>query len=228
MQKADEFSLKALQLGPNQAEAHASRSYALAMNGKYDEAEAEFRSAIKLDPQLYEAYYYAGRAYFANGKFRQAAETFAQAAAIRPDDVTATALRATSLRSVGTEEEIRAASEHSIKVAERYLVLNPDDVLAMSRVANDLICLGETEKGLKLVERAYSINPAVCRYNVACANMVAGNTERALNLLEEHAKAGGVHVDWLEADSDWDAVRDHSQYKAILEIARRPSRVTLA
>ena len=220
MQKADECSLKALQLAPNQAEAHASRSYALAMNGKYDEAEAEFMSAIKLDPQLYEAYYYAGRAYFANGKFRQAADTFAQAAAIRPDDVTAAALTATSLRSVGTEEEIKAACEHSIEVAERYLVLNPDDALALSRIANDLIFLGETEKGIKWAERAYSINPGVCRYNVACASMVSGNTERALDLLEEHAKKGGVHADWLEADSDWDGVRDHPRYKAILELAR--------
>ena len=50
--------------------------------------------------------------------------------------------------------------------------------------------------------------------------MIAGKTERALDLLEEHAKTGGVHVDWLEADSDWDAVRDHPRYKAILELAR--------
>jgi adenylate cyclase len=221
LQKADECSLKALQLAPNQAEAHASRSFALAMNSKYDEAEAEFKSAIKLDPQLYEAYYYAGRAYFANGKFRQAADVFAQAGAIRPDNFTATALRATSLRAVvGAEEEAREACEHSIKVAERYLVLNPDDALALSRAANDLIYLGETEKGLKWVERAYAINPSVCRYNVACAFMVAGDTERALDLLEEHAKTGAVQVDWLEADSDWEAVRDHPRYKEILEIAR--------
>jgi adenylate cyclase len=220
LQKADECSLKALQLAPNQAEAHASRSYALAMNGKYDEAEVEFKSAIKLDPQLYEAYYLAGRAYFANGKFLQAADTFAKAGAIRPDDVTAAALRTTSLRAAGVEEEARKACEHSIKIAEQYLILNPDDALALSRVANDLIYLGETEKGLKWAERAYSINPGVCRYNVACANMVAGNTERALDLLEEHAKAGAVHVDWLEQDSDWDAVRDHPQLNAILEIAR--------
>jgi adenylate cyclase len=98
--------------------------------------------------------------------------------------------------------------------------LNPDDALALSRIANDLIFLGKTEKGLRWAERAYSINPNVCRYNVACASMVVGNTERALDLLEEHAKTGGVHVDWLEADSDWDAVRDHPRYKAILELAR--------
>jgi adenylate cyclase len=219
-QKADEYSVKALQLAPNQAEAHASRCYALATNGKYAEAEAEFEAAIKLDPQLYEAYYYAGRTYFAQGQFRQAADAFAKAISIRPDDVTAASLLSTSLKSVGTEEELREAAEHAIKVAERYLALNPDDALALSRAANELVFLGESEKGLEWAERAYSINPKVCRYNVACTNMVAGNTERALELLEEHARAGAVFVNWLEQDSDWDAVRDHPRFKAILDLVR--------
>jgi adenylate cyclase len=220
LQKADECSLKALQLAPNLAQAHVSRGYALTLNGKYAEAEAEFKAAIELDPQLYETYYYAGRAYFAQGKFRQAADAFAQAGAIRPDDVTAATLRSTSLKAVGTAEEITQACKHSLEIAERYLTLNPDDSLAWSRAANDLIYLGEIEKGLEWADRAYSLSPNVCRYNVACTNILAGKSDRALNLLEEHAKAGGVHVDWLEQDSDWDSVRDHPRFKAILEIAR--------
>ncbi len=220
LQQADQCSLKALQLAPELAEAHASRSYALAMNSKYTEAEAEFKAAIELDPQLYEAYYYAGRSYFAQGKFRQAADAFTQAGSIRPDDVTAAAMMSNSLRSLGDEEEYIQACKHSVKVAERYLVLNPDDALATSRVANDLIALGEIEKGLEFAERAYTIGPHICRYNVACAHISAGKTERAFDLLEEHAKAGAVHADWLEQDSDWDSVRDHARFKAILDIVR--------
>jgi adenylate cyclase len=217
-QKADEYSLKALQLAPNQAEAHASRSYALNMNNKFAESEAEFKAAIKLDPQLYEAYYYAGRAYFAQGKFREAADAFASASAIRPDDITAATLRCTSLKSLGAGEELEQAAKHSRKVAEQHMALNPDDALALSRAANDLVSLGDEEKGLRWAERAYAINPGVCRYNVACTNMLVGNTERALDLLEEHARAGAVYADWLEQDSDWDEARDHPRFKAILEI----------
>jgi adenylate cyclase len=217
---ADQYSLKALQLAPDLAQAHASRSYALTINGKYTEAEGEFKAAIGLDPQLYEAYYYAGRAYFAQGKFREAVDAFSQAAAIRPDDVTAAALTSTSTRALGDSEDWKKACRHSIEVAEKHLLLNPDDALARSRVANDLIALGETEKGLEYAERAYSIGPNNCRYNVACANMVAGNTERALDLLEEHARSGGVHADWLEQDVDWEAVCELPRFKAILEIAR--------
>lgn len=220
LQKADECSRRALQLAPDLAQAHVSRGYALTLNGKYAEAEAEFKAAIELDPQLYEAYYYEGRAYFAQGKFRQAADAFAQAIVIRPDDVTAATLRSTSLKTVGTAEEITQACNHSLKVAEHYLTLNPDDALALSRAANDLIYVGETEKGLEWAERAYSLSPNVCRYNVACTHILAGKTDRALDLLEEHARAGAVHVDWLVQDSDWDSVRDHPRFKVILEIAR--------
>ena len=215
--KADEYSIKALQLAPNQAEAHASRSYALTTNGKYAEAEVEFKAAIALDPQLYEAYYYAGRAYFAQGKFRQAADAFTQAGIIRPDDVVAASLTSTSLQAVGTDEEIRKAALHGIDVSERYLELNPDDALALSRYATNLVGIGEIEKGLERAERAYAINPGVCRYNVACTFMLAGQTERALELLEEHALAGAVLLAWLEKDSDWDEARDHPRYKAIIK-----------
>jgi adenylate cyclase len=216
-QKADEYSLKALRLSPDRAESHASRSYALTMNGKYDEAEAEFQAAIKLDPQLYEAYYYAGRCYFAQGKFRQAHDAFKQAGAIRPDDVVAASLASTSLMATGSEEEMRKAARHSVGVSDRYLSLNPDDALALSRSANDLIYLGEIEKGLERANRAYAINPHVCRYNVACSHMITGHTERALDLLEEHAQAGALQLGWLDQDSDWDAARDHPRFKAILE-----------
>jgi len=221
-QKADEYSLKALRLAPNQAEAHASRSYALTMNGKYEEAEAEFKAAIKLDPQLYEAYYFGGRAYFAQGKYREAADAFTRAGVIRPDDVVAASMTSTALKALGSDEDevMQNASRHSVDVAERYLALNPDDALALSRIANDLIYLGETEKGLERAERAYTINPHVCRYNVACSNMIAGNTERALDLLEEHTRLNAVQLDWLEKDSDWDEARDHPRFKAILESLR--------
>lgn len=216
LEKADEYSLRALQLAPNLAEAHASRSYALMANGKYDEAEAAFKAASELDPQLYEAYYYAGRAYFAQGKFRQAADAFSQAGVIRPDDPTPFALRSTALNCLGSEDELVEARQRAIEVADRHLSLNPDDALALSRAANDLILSGQVDKGLQYANRAYALQPSFCRYNVACAHMLAGKTDRALDLLEEHARSGSVQIDWLLQDGDWKSVHDHPRFKAIV------------
>lgn len=217
LQAANECSRKALQLAPNLAEARASHGLALSINGKYAEAESEYESAIELEPQSFQGYYYAGRSYFTQGKFREAADMFVKAGAIRPDDVSAAALRSTSLRAVGTKEEKQEAAEHAANVARQYLALNPDDAMALSRGANDLIYTGDIDKGLEWAERAYAINKHICGYNVACALFLAGKTERALDILEECLRAKTIHRDWLEQDTDWDSARDHPRFKAVLE-----------
>ena len=221
LKAADECSLKALELAPGSAEAHAARCFALVLNSKFEEAIAESDKAIELDPKLYEAYYYRGRACFANGLFREAAEFFRKAGEIRPDDMGAATLQSTSTKAFGSEEEKRLAAMHAVEVAERYLALNPDDALAMSRIANDLIYLGEVEKGLDKARRAYRIDSNVCGYNVACAFVSAGEVEQALDYLEEHVDRQGVNIDWIENDSDWDDLREHPRFKALLSRLRQ-------
>ena len=215
--KADERSRHALSLAPDLAEGHASRGFALVVNAKHDEAEAEFKKAIELDPQLFEGYYYAGRASFAQGKHRQAADMFRQASAIRPDDVAAASLYQTAIEACGTPEEIRDASEHCIRVTERHIALHPDDALALSRGAGALVADGQVDRGLEWAERAYAINRKICGYNVACAFAKAGKTDRALELLAEHASGSNMDRSWLEKDSDWQAIRDHPRFREILE-----------
>ncbi|TDJ11424.1 MAG: hypothetical protein E2O64_03495 [Gammaproteobacteria bacterium] len=220
LQAADECSRKALLLAPDLAETHASRGYALAMKGEYATAENEYQSAIKLDPQLFETYYYYGRTCCAQGKFREAADMFAKAAAIRPDDVAAATLRVSALRANGAdvaELEFLEAVKRCADVTKQYLALNPDDALALSRAAVELISTGDIDKGLEWAERAYAINIDLCGYNVACAFVLAGKTERALDILEECRRSHIMHKDWLEHDSDWDTVRDHPRFKAVLK-----------
>jgi len=217
---AEQNSRKALQLAPSLAEAHTSRMMALIVGGKYEEAEDEFKLAVKLDPQLFEAYYYLGRVYFAQGKFDEAVDAFKQAQIIRPDSVTASTLLTTSLRSAGRKEEALESTRKSVVVAERHLSFNPDDALALSRGATDLIYMGEIDKAIEWAERAYSINPKVCHYNVACVFVLAGHIERALDLLEEHAQSSALDADWVMQDSDWDAARDHPRFGAIIESLR--------
>lgn len=219
VRKADESSRRALELAPELAEAHASRCFAMIAIGNYAEAEVAFKAAVERDPQLYEAYYYVGRAYFAQGKYREAADAFAQAGVIRPDDPTAACLRSTSLKNLGESDELLEAQHNAVEICERHLSLNPDDALTWSRAANDLIFTGQSEKGVKYAERAYSISPEVCRYNVACALALAGETERALELLEIHARKGAVQLDWLEHDSDWDELRELPKFEEIKTIA---------
>lgn len=214
--KADECSRHALRLAPDLAEAHASRGFALVVNSKHEEAEAEFKKAIELDPQLFEGYYYAGRAYFALGKHRQAADMFKRASAVRPDDVAAATLYQTAIEAFGTAQERREAAEHCVRIIERHMDLHPDDAVALSRGACALVASGQIDRGLEWAEKAYAMNPSPA-YNVACAFMRAGKTEHALNILAEHASRSNMDRSWVEHDVDWQAVRDHPRFRAILD-----------
>jgi len=131
------------------------------------------------------------------------------------------ALRSTALGNLGAGAELEQARPESIQVGERHLSLNRDDALTWSRVANDLILSGQPDRGVEYAERAYSISPESCRYNVACAFARAGKLDRALDLLEIHARKGAVPLDWLEHDNDWDKVRETPRFDEIRKTAMK-------
>src|SRR6478672_3792542 len=62
LRQADVASSKAIELEPDMAEPHVSRGIMLSLSKRFEEAEAEFETAIKLDPKSYEAAYWFGRA----------------------------------------------------------------------------------------------------------------------------------------------------------------------
>ena len=68
LKEADSASRKAVEIDPEDAEAHASRGLALSLSGKHEESDAEFKRAIELNPKLYEAHYLYARALFGLGR----------------------------------------------------------------------------------------------------------------------------------------------------------------
>src|SRR6185503_14927829 len=86
LQQGDAWSMNALELGPDLAEAHAARGLVLTLRGSFEAAQREFESAIALDPLLYETWYFCARVCFEKGQLTEAARFFEQAAALRPDD----------------------------------------------------------------------------------------------------------------------------------------------
>ena len=77
---------------------------------------------------------------------------------------------------------------------------------------------GAVEKGLELVGRAVAIAPEEpgLLYHAACAYSNMGRADEALDHLKRPVRAGYNHKAWLENDSDFDPIRDHQRFKAIL------------
>jgi TolB-like protein/Tfp pilus assembly protein PilF len=218
LDSADTASRKALELDPELAEAHASRGFAVSLSKRYPEARKEFETAIRLNPKLYEAHYLYARACFQEGKLEEAVRHYEDAASVRPEDYQALLLMTAPLKGLGREAEARDAMRQGLQVIERHLELNPDDARALYLGAGALIQLGDRERGLELTKRAFAIDPedSGVLYNVACNYAQLGQIEEAFKCLQKSIQNGFGHKEWLENDSDLDAVRGDPRFATLL------------
>jgi serine/threonine protein kinase/tetratricopeptide (TPR) repeat protein len=214
---ADTASSKALEVNPELAEAHASRGFALSLNRQYDAARQEFEKAIGLNPKLYEAHYFYARACMQEGKLDEAVRHFSEAARVRPEDYQALLLMIAPLRGLGRADDAKAALHQGQQILYRHLDLNPDDSRALYLGAGALMQLGEREKALEWATRARSANQSdsMVLYNVACVYALGSMVDEALECLDKAIQNGFGHREWLDNDSDLDALRGDPRFAAL-------------
>ena len=218
-QQADQASRRALELGPQLAEAHASRGLACLVGRRFDKAEAAFRKALELNPRLFEAYYYYARTRFHQGDLEMAAELFQKAADADPADYQSRCLRVQILRGTGHEALAIAEAREAVGVLEKYLEWHPDDARSLHLGAGSLIVLGQIERAKKWLRRALQLDPddPIVLYNVACNFATLGESEESLDFLEQAVEHGTVSSDWMRNDEDLVPLRDNPRYNALLQ-----------
>jgi serine/threonine protein kinase/Flp pilus assembly protein TadD len=212
-------SRRALELGPDLAEAHLAAGLVHSLSMRFTEAEREFEFALKLDPKLFEAFYHYGRARIAQGEFAEAAKLFERACALRPEDFQAPTFLGRCYASMGRQEEGEAMGRKALRLIDERLSLNPDDARASQLGATVAASLGLNDMARDYARRALTINPddPLLLYNVACMYSLLGNSNEALDCLEKAVDKGYGQKDWVEHDSDLDAVRELPRFKMIVE-----------
>jgi adenylate cyclase len=213
-------SVKALDLDPDLAEAHAARALALQHSQRPAEAIEEFERALALDPDLYEANYFFARFFSDRGDFEKAAALFERAAAIQPEDYLAPISLLAVCRSLGRHGEREKWARLVIERAERALALRPENSGPAHRGALALAHIGERDRAKDWAARALATDPddMVALYNIACMHSVLGEVDEAIDLLEKvlpHSSA--EQMSWYQTDSDLDPVRTHPRYQQLLE-----------
>jgi serine/threonine protein kinase/cytochrome c-type biogenesis protein CcmH/NrfG len=216
--KAMDLSQNAIELDPDLAEGHVARGRAFYFCLRYKEAEEEFESAIRLNPSLFEAFESYGRNCYSQGDLEKAARLFRRAVEKDPEDFNAPFLLSQTCRGLNQDEKARKALTQALANVTKHLELNPDNPRALYMKAIGLAVAGEKDKAHEWVERALSIDPEdpMILYGAACALAVAGWKEKAITHLEKALSAGCCHKDWVERDSDFDSLRDHPRFKALL------------
>ena len=212
-------SRRALELGPDLAEAHLASGLAHSLSMRFTEAEREFEFAMKLDPKLFEAVYHYGRARVAQGEFAEGAKLFERACALRPEDFQAPYFLAQCYLGMGLKEESDAMHRKSLRLIEERLDLNPDDARACQLGAALAARLGESEAAVDYARRALTINPddPLLLYNISCMYALLGNPNEALDCLEKAVDKGYGQKDWVAHDSDLDSLRELPRFQRIQE-----------
>jgi serine/threonine protein kinase/Tfp pilus assembly protein PilF len=212
-------SRRALELGPDLAEAHLASGLAHSLSMRFVEAQREFEFAMKLDPKLFEAVYHYGRAKYAQGEFAEGVKLFERACTLRPEDFQAPSFLGQCYLGMGMKEEARAAHRKSLRLIDERLELNPDDARACQLGATMAANLGDPEAATGYARRALTINPddPLLLYNISCMYAVLGNPNEALNCLEKAVDKGYGQKDWVQHDSDLDSLRELPRFQTIVK-----------
>jgi TolB-like protein/Tfp pilus assembly protein PilF len=219
LEQAERNSSKALELDPALAEAHAARGLALSLGKHHQAAVKSFRTAIELDPNLFEAYYFYARDLVVQGKYEEAVTYYDQAHEVSPDDYQIPILKAQihhALEQTDLEEE---ANRLGMELAEKAILLNPEDARACYMGAGAMIRLGQEKRGLQWAKRALALDPddPAILYNVACNLSGLGQVEEAIDCLERTVKVGAAYKDWMMNDTDLDPLREHPRFRKLVE-----------
>jgi serine/threonine protein kinase/Flp pilus assembly protein TadD len=221
LQEADTASRKAVELDPENAEAHSARGLALSLKGKFEESAAEFEKAIEINPKLYEAHYFYARSLFGQGKNEEAVREFQLACEVNPEDYQAPFFLAQTYLSLGQRAYAAANLRKAVEAVRKHLAFNADDARAHYLGAGGLVELGDLELAQEWVARALEIDPddALVLYNVACIYSQLGEQEKALDCLEKSTVSVGSTqaMKWMQKDPYFDPLRNHPRYLALIE-----------
>ncbi len=217
--EARRTSHKALELAPDLAESHVSAGIAHCMSLEYKQADFEFEKAIELDPKNYEAWYFYGRTKVHEGDLAHALRLFERAAKVRPEDFQSVLLQAQLYTSLGRKDKALEVTRVGIERVRAILDLNPDDNRALNMGAFALLRLGKKKEATEwmLTSMENATMDSIIQYNAACFFSLAGDTDRALDCLENClVKVGNISREWLVHDSDMDNIRQHSRFQEIV------------
>jgi tetratricopeptide (TPR) repeat protein len=152
--RAEEALLRAIDLRRDSPKPHFLLSTALALAGRYEEAEESAELHLRLDPHSREGWHNLGRMFEEQGKLEEAAAGYATAAEINPYDPAERTALGIALGKLGRHEdaaeELRAAVELSEGEADAWANLG----VALHGAGRDAEAVETWRKAADLYRRA--------------------------------------------------------------------------
>jgi adenylate cyclase len=213
---------RALSLDENLAEAHAAKARVLTRGGRYDEALDEIEIALRLDSESFEVNEAAARLSFAQRRLNDAIRYWEKASVLMETDFSSVGMVAGCYTAIGDAESARRTAQRTIARTEKAVAQEPDNGTAMGYAVSAFAILGQAERAKEWAARAMLLDPdnLNMRYNFACAYVELREIEEALDLLDPLFKKTTIElVDHAKVDPDFDPIRGHPRFKAMIAAA---------
>jgi len=210
----------ALRLDPQLADAHAAMGAALRSKGRFEEGLSSCRNALHLEPNSYTGNRIAGLCYLGMRRYDDAVGHFELAAAAVESDFTASAFISQCYKAKGDTERMTSAARRALERVEKIVVAEPGHSRAIGIGVNLLAALGEKERAKEWATRARLVDPenANLHYNLACAMSSLGEFDLMLETLGGIApRLSPGMLSWMDADTDFDPIRNDPRFKALIE-----------
>jgi len=174
---------------------------------------------IDWDPVAYD-HFLKGMRFFRRRSAKNteyARDMFERAAGCDEDDYQSVLLQSQLYVSLGDEVGSKQALQTGIARANTSLTQHPNDYRALNIGALAYLQLGERELAQQWMSRSLQNAPqdAIIEYNAACFYALSGDFDRSLICLRNCKNYGSLDGDWLNNDSNLDAVRALPAFKLI-------------
>jgi tetratricopeptide (TPR) repeat protein len=173
LQKSLIANQRAVEISPNDAEAHYNLGNTLKVIGRIEDAETSYKKAIAIKPEYAEAHSNLGITLQTLGRLEDAKTSYKKAIAIKPDLAEAHYNLGNTLKDLGRLED----AETSYKKA---IAIKPEYAEAHSNLGNTLNELGRLKDAAVSYNKAIAIKP-----EFAEAHSNLGNTLKDLGRLED-------------------------------------------
>ena len=186
LKKGEAAALKALELGPDTAEAHAAMATIHMGSDRFKEAREELEKAININHNLSEVHRLLGEVSGAFGEFDKSFEHFKKADGLDPLDAINGILLAQILRVSGKVDE-------ALTILGRQKALHPTIPFVYDSEASCLIQLGDYAKANEVIEAGFKATPSTpelkANQGIIFARM--GKRREAQGILEEMMQEKG-------------------------------------
>jgi tetratricopeptide (TPR) repeat protein len=213
-------------IDPNGVEAHCARALQLEEQGRFDEAQREIDSALGVEPDSVIANREAARLLYLQGRARDAISFAEKAVAAAKSEHESAALLISCYRATNNDAGMKRAAELALSRAEHLIAGGSATGTEFASAAKGLAALGHRDRARKWVRKARNMDPGNLPMHYDLAATLAAfldDHDAAIDVLEPFVERASnrAQLQLIEADPDWDSLRDSRDFKSLAARARK-------